>query len=133
MKLSVYDSSCSHIWDAFQLAYASYRLYCEQSLNVSTLKIEKASDKLGPDLLGEPPKIDIAMPEVDVQEDEDSPETLPEIQIYDDDVNIRFLVCGVPSKLVDRYVNCCAFVTFSFMKMDLLFLFVCRIMGLWEL
>ncbi|KAI4379593.1 hypothetical protein MLD38_005871 [Melastoma candidum] len=96
---SVVQSSCSHIWDAFQVAYASYRLYCEQSLNNSTRQMEQATDKLGPDLLGEPPKIDIAMPEVNAQEDVDSTETLPEIQIYDDDVNIRLLVCGVPSKL----------------------------------
>lgn len=61
---------------------------------------QKVSSKLGPYLLGDPPKIDIALPEVDVQGEEDSPENLPSIKIYDDDVTMRFLVCGIPCTLV---------------------------------
>jgi hypothetical protein len=51
-------------------------------------------------LLGDPPKIDVAPAEVDVQEEESSSGTLPAIKIYDKDVIMRFLVCGVPCALV---------------------------------
>lgn len=68
---------------------------------------QKVSSKPGPHLLGDPPKIDIAMPEVDVQDEENSPENLPSIKIYDDDVSMRFLVCGVPCTLVSLIYFIC--------------------------
>ncbi|KAL5783589.1 hypothetical protein ACOSP7_008618 [Xanthoceras sorbifolium] len=101
--LSVVQSSCSHTWDAFQLAHASFRLYCIRNNNFMPSNSQKVGSKSGPHLLGDPPKIDIALPEVDVQEEENSqensPENLPSIKIYDDDVSMRFLVCGVPCTL----------------------------------
>ncbi|PKI61243.1 hypothetical protein CRG98_018391, partial [Punica granatum] len=86
---SVVQSSCSHTWDAFQLAQASYRLYCLKNSNGFPHYMEST----GPQLLGDPPKIDIAQPGADAQ-GEESPENLSSVKIYDDDVNIRFLVCG---------------------------------------
>lgn len=97
--LSVVQSSCSHTWDAFQLAHASFRLYCVRNNIVMASNSQKGSSKLGPHLLGDPPKIDIALSEMDVQGEENSPENLPAIKIYDDDVTMRFLVCGVPCTL----------------------------------
>ncbi|KAL6331084.1 hypothetical protein AAG906_009512 [Vitis piasezkii] len=91
---SVVQSSCSHTWDAFQLAHASFRLYCVQNNTVPSNN-QKVSGKLGPCLLGDPPKINVVPPEVD--EEESLPETLPVIKIYDADVSMRFLVCGAPS------------------------------------
>lgn len=97
--LSVVQSSCSHTWDAFQLAQSSFRLYCVRNNIVMASNSQKGSSKLGPHLLGDPPKIDIALSEMDVQGEENSPENLPAIKIYDDDVTMRFLVCGVPCTL----------------------------------
>lgn len=97
--LSVVQSSCSHTWDAFQLAHASFRLYCVRNNIVMPSNSQKGSSELGPHLLGDPPKIDIALSEMDVQGEENSPENLPAIKIYDDDVTMRFLVCGVPCTL----------------------------------
>ncbi|XP_017983093.1 PREDICTED: AT-rich interactive domain-containing protein 4 [Theobroma cacao] len=94
--LSVIQSSCSHTWDAFQLAHASFRLYCVRNNNVVSSNSQKQSVKPGPRLLGEAPKIDVSQPEVDMQGEESSPENLPAIKIYDDDVTVRFLVCGSP-------------------------------------
>ncbi|XP_017645661.1 AT-rich interactive domain-containing protein 4-like [Gossypium arboreum] len=97
--LSVIQSSCSHTWDAFQFANASFKLYCVRNNNIVSSNSQKQSIKPGPHLLGEPPKIDVSQPEVDMQEQEDSPENLPAIKIYDDDVTMRFLVCGSPCTL----------------------------------
>uniref|UniRef100_A0A2N9H488 ARID domain-containing protein n=1 Tax=Fagus sylvatica TaxID=28930 RepID=A0A2N9H488_FAGSY len=93
--------SCSHTWDAFQLALASFRLYCVRNSNVLPSDSQKTSGKPGPCLLGDPPKIDFAPAEEDMQEQEEesSSGTLPAIKIYDDDVTMRFLVCGVPCTL----------------------------------
>ncbi|XP_039018714.1 AT-rich interactive domain-containing protein 4-like [Hibiscus syriacus] len=97
--LSVIQSSCSHTWDAFQLAHASFRLYCVRNNNSVSSNGEKQSVKPGPRLLGEPPKIDVSQPEIDMQEEESSPENFAAIKIYDDDVTMRFLVCGLPCAL----------------------------------
>ncbi|KAG8487601.1 hypothetical protein CXB51_018243 [Gossypium anomalum] len=91
--------SCSHTWDAFQFANASFRLYCVRNNNIVSSNSQKQSIKPGPHLLGEPPKIDVSQPEVDMQEEEDFPENLPAVKIYDDDVTMRFLVCGSPCTL----------------------------------
>ena len=56
--------------------------------------------KLGPHLLGEPPKINVPPPEAVTGEDEESSSSLPAIKIYDDDINLRFLVCGDARSLV---------------------------------
>ncbi|KAA8540205.1 hypothetical protein F0562_024232 [Nyssa sinensis] len=97
---SVVQSSASHTWDAFQLAHASFRLYCVQNNLVLPANSQKADGKLGPRLLGDPPKINVAPPEISAGDGEDSSsDTLPAIKIYDDDVNMRFLVCGVTCTL----------------------------------
>ena len=96
----VHCSSCSHTWDAFQLALASFRLYCVRNSNVLPSNSQKTNGKPGPCLLGDPPMIDVAPAEVDGQEEESSSGTLSAIKIYDDDVTMRFLVCGVPCTLV---------------------------------
>uniref|UniRef100_A0A1D1XLZ3 AT-rich interactive domain-containing protein 4 n=1 Tax=Anthurium amnicola TaxID=1678845 RepID=A0A1D1XLZ3_9ARAE len=104
--LSVVQSSSSHTWDAFQLAHASFRLYCVRNNHVIPTNSQKVSGKLEPRLLGELPKIHIIPPERDpVEEEEDEEEeeglsdTLPNIKIYDDDVDMKFLICGVPCTL----------------------------------
>ena len=86
-------SSCSHTWDAFQLAHASFRLYCVRNNYVQSVK-------LGPRLLGDAPKINIIPAENDVDEAEGCSEAFLAIKIYDEDVNMKFLVCGVPCTLV---------------------------------
>ncbi|GFZ04347.1 ARID/BRIGHT DNA-binding domain-containing protein [Actinidia rufa] len=97
---SVVQSSSSHTWDAFQLAHASFRLYCVRNNLVFPANSQKSNDKLGPQLLGEPPKINVTPPEIVTgDDDESSPDGLPAINIYDDDVNMKFLVCGVPCTL----------------------------------
>ncbi|CAN1136146.1 AT-rich interactive domain-containing protein 4 [Linum perenne] len=95
----VMQSSCSHICDAFQLAHASFRLYCSRDNNGLPSNIQKPSSNPGPCLLGEPPKIDITIPETDVPDEESSSDNLPAIKIYDDDVTLRFLVCGLSCTL----------------------------------
>lgn len=97
-------SSCSHTWDAFQLAHASFRLYCVRNNRVLPANCQKISGKLVPRLLGDPPKINIIPPVKDVvEEEEDSPITTA-VKIYDDDVTMRFLICGVSCTLVSRQV-----------------------------
>lgn len=95
-------SSPCHTWDAFQLSYASFRLYCVRNDLVLPDKSHKVSGKLGPDLIGEAPKIDVPPPEAtpDDEEEESASGALPAIKIYDDDVKMRFLVCGEAHTLV---------------------------------
>ena len=94
-------SSSSHTWDAFQLAHASFRLFCVRNNLVLPASSQKSNDKLGPHLLGEPPKINVTPPEIVTgEDDESSPDGLPAINIYDDEVSMKFLVCGVPCTLV---------------------------------
>ncbi|XP_068335853.1 AT-rich interactive domain-containing protein 4-like [Pyrus communis] len=98
--LSVVQSSSTHTWDAFQLAYASFRLYCVENNHLVPANIYKSSAELGPCLLGDRIKINVDLPEVDMEENEEgSLGTLPAIKIHDDDVTLRFLVCGEPSTL----------------------------------
>ncbi|KAI3786229.1 hypothetical protein L1987_45364 [Smallanthus sonchifolius] len=97
---SVVQSSSSHTWDAFQLAHSSFRLYCVRNNLVLPNNSQKDNNNLGPCLLGDPPKINVPPPEAGGEDDEEKyPEDLPAIKIYDDDVNVRFLVCGSASSL----------------------------------
>ncbi|KOM39988.1 hypothetical protein LR48_Vigan04g018600 [Vigna angularis] len=97
---SVAQSTSSHTWDAFQLALASFRLYCIQN-NVLPSNSHKGAGKFGPQIFGVPPNIDTSQSVADMKEEEEesSPETISAVKIYDDDVNMRFLVCGVPCTL----------------------------------
>ncbi|KAA8541586.1 hypothetical protein F0562_022738 [Nyssa sinensis] len=98
---SVVQSSSSHTWDAFQLAHASFRLYCAQNNLILPANSQKVNGKLGPRLLGDPPKFNIVPPEIfaAADDEESSSDTLPAIKIYDDEVSMRFLVCGVTCTL----------------------------------
>ena len=61
---------------------------------------QKSGGKLGPSLLGEPPTIDVALPEVDGDEEDGSGNNLSAVKIHDDDVNVKLLICGVACSLV---------------------------------
>ncbi|KAL6585237.1 hypothetical protein OROMI_004526 [Orobanche minor] len=95
---SAIQSSSCHAWDAFQLAEASYRLHCLRN-NID--ERQKNNDEFGPNILGESPTITVDVPEMEdhVDDEESSSGSLPAIKIYDDDVNMRFLVCGVTTSL----------------------------------
>lgn len=93
-------SSSSHTWDAFQLAHASFRLYCIRNNLVLPANSQKSNDNLGPHLLGEPPKINVTPPELAAGDDEEGSPDAAAVNIYDDDVSMKFLVCGVACSLV---------------------------------
>lgn len=90
--MSVVQSSVSHTWDAFQLAHASFRLYCVRNNHVQSVK-------LGPRLLGDAPKINISPPETEMVDEEGSSEVTPAIKIYEEEINMKLLLCGVPCTL----------------------------------
>ncbi|KAG5538031.1 hypothetical protein RHGRI_025202 [Rhododendron griersonianum] len=96
---SVVQSSSSHTWDAFQLAHASFRLYCIRNNLVLPANSQKSNDNLGPHLLGEPPKINVTPPELAAGDDEEGSPDAAAVNIYDDDVSMKFLVCGVACSL----------------------------------
>ena len=58
------------------------------------------SVKLGPCLLGDAPKINVIPAGNEVNKEEGCSEGFPPIRIYDEDVNMKFLVCGAPCTLV---------------------------------
>ncbi|XP_027334591.1 AT-rich interactive domain-containing protein 4-like isoform X2 [Abrus precatorius] len=96
--LSVVQSSSTHTWDAFHLARASFELYCVQNNQVLPTDSHDANSEMGPHLLGEYLKINVEPPEMDEEDDEEnSLGSLPAIKIHDDEVNLRFLICGAPS------------------------------------
>ncbi|GAB2268918.1 AT-rich interactive domain-containing protein 4 [Dionaea muscipula] len=112
---SAIQSSPCHTWDAFQLAHASFRLYCIRNNLVLPASSQKAGNKLGPCLLGESPNIDAALPEVDAENNEDNSEgnhsavsegNLSAVKIHEDDVTVRFLVCGSPCTLDASVLGC---------------------------
>ena len=90
--MSVIQSSCSHTWDAFQLAHASFRLYCVRNNYVQSVK-------LGPRLLGDAPKTNVIHAGNEVNKEEGCSEGLQATRIYEEDANMKFLVCGVPCTL----------------------------------
>ncbi|KAH9626666.1 hypothetical protein KSS87_014581 [Heliosperma pusillum] len=104
---SVLQSSPCHTWDAFQLAYASFRLYCIRNNSVLPMNSQKSEGNLGPSLLGEAPNIDVVLPEADDdEEDESSEANVSAVKIHDDDVTVRFLICGATCSL-DAYLLEC--------------------------
>lgn len=103
---SVVQSSPCHTWDAFQLAHASFRLYCIRNNLALPRDSQTSGGKLGPSLLGEPPTIDVALPEVDGDEEDGSGNNLSAVKIHDDDVNVKLLICGVACSL-DAYLLGC--------------------------
>lgn len=103
---SVVQSSPCHTWDAFQLAHASFRLYCIRNNLALPRDSQMSGGKLGPSLLGEPPTVDVALPEVDGDEEDGSGNNLSAVKIHDDDVNVKLLICGVACSL-DAYLLGC--------------------------
>lgn len=97
--LAVLKSSRAHVWDAFQLAHASTSFYCLQKRSVSFDDKTIANSDLGLDLLGIPPKIDVSYPVEDIAEEKDDVSSLPAVKIHDEDVSLRFLICGVRSSM----------------------------------
>ncbi|CAH8354151.1 unnamed protein product [Eruca vesicaria subsp. sativa] len=96
---SVIQSSCSDTWDAFQVAEASFRLYCTSNNAVLSSDSNRTINyEMGPSpyLLGDPPKIDVVSPGGDELDEENSLESLPSIQIYDEDVSVRLFLCWPP-------------------------------------
>lgn len=66
---------------------------------------QKLRSKIEPHLLGDAPKINIPLPEKDLAEDgeEETDEgngSLASVTIFDEDMDLRFLVCGLPCTLV---------------------------------
>jgi hypothetical protein len=96
--MSVVQSSCSHAWDAFQVAYATFQLYCVRNNEVQRLM-------LGPHLLGDAPRIYITPPGNEIAEEEDTSEYFPDIKIYDEDVNLKLLICGAHCTLDSSLLN----------------------------
>lgn len=97
-------SSSTHTWDAFQLAHAASRLHCARSNYALPGDDDIISCNLEPQLIGEPLKISVEPPEIDAGEDEDdSLGTLPAISIHDNNVTMRFLICGVPCTPVSSF------------------------------
>ncbi|KAK7275508.1 hypothetical protein RIF29_16627 [Crotalaria pallida] len=96
--LSVVQSSSTHTWDAFHLAHASFELYCVQNNRVLPAGSHDVNCEMGPHLLGNYLQIHVDPPEMGEDDDEENSEgSLPDIKIHDDDMNLRFLVCGAPS------------------------------------
>jgi hypothetical protein len=58
------------------------------------------SVKFVPRLLGNSSKVNIILPQNEVGEEEGCFKTFPDIKVYDDDVNMKFLVWGVTCTLV---------------------------------
>uniref|UniRef100_A0A0E0GGG8 Uncharacterized protein n=1 Tax=Oryza nivara TaxID=4536 RepID=A0A0E0GGG8_ORYNI len=90
--------SCSHAWDAFQVAYATFELYCVRNNEVQRLM-------LGPHLLGDAPRIYITPPGNEMAEEEDTSEYFPDIKIYDENVNLKLLICGAHCTLDSSLLN----------------------------
>ncbi|KAE9615311.1 putative chromatin regulator PHD family [Lupinus albus] len=95
--LSVMQSSSAHTWDAFRLALASFDLYCGESNQVLFYDGHNTNCEVGPHLLGNLLQINADPPEMGEVDEENSSGSLPDITIHDDEVNLRFLVCGAPS------------------------------------
>jgi len=100
----MFCSSSTHTWDAFHLARASFELYCVQNNQLLSTDSHGALSEMGPHLLGECLKINVDPPEIDEEDDdENSSGTLPAIKIHEDEVNLRFLICGAPSTVVSFF------------------------------
>ena len=109
-------SSSAHTWDAFQLAHASFRMYClGNSLVLHNSSHNDVSEDLGPHLLGERLRINVEPLEKEAADDEESSSEVPSVSILDHDVEMRFLICGEPRSLVSRNGHECAkFVPFQY-------------------
>lgn len=98
------NSFATEAKDAFQIANASFQIHCGQTKTTSVNGHEKASNVV-PMLLA-PPESKASDEGSSDEEDaaEEGKEAVPSdsapVQIYDDDVNIRLLVCSEASRPV---------------------------------
>ncbi|KAL8138611.1 hypothetical protein V2J09_004612 [Rumex salicifolius] len=104
---SVMQSTSCHMWDAFQLAHASFRLYCIRNNLTLCSNGENLVGNVDLCLLGDPPVIDVVMPEIEAGEDEDNTEgTISSLKIHDDEVSVGILVCGKPCSMDTNLLEC---------------------------
>ncbi|KAL5698562.1 hypothetical protein ACHQM5_029587 [Ranunculus cassubicifolius] len=98
---SVIQSSCSHTWDAFQLAHASFTLHCVRNNHGVPAYRQTITADMGPHLLGNPPTAIVSpiKKHVDEEDYDELSNTAPAIRIHDDDLNMKFLLCGTPRAL----------------------------------
>uniref|UniRef100_A0A0E0EKT5 Uncharacterized protein n=1 Tax=Oryza meridionalis TaxID=40149 RepID=A0A0E0EKT5_9ORYZ len=80
------------------VAYATFQLYCVRNNEVQRLM-------LGPHLLGDAPRIYITPPGNEMAEEEDTSEYFPDIKIYDENVNLKLLICGAHCTLDSSLLN----------------------------
>uniref|UniRef100_A0A0E0AUK2 Uncharacterized protein n=2 Tax=Oryza glumipatula TaxID=40148 RepID=A0A0E0AUK2_9ORYZ len=81
-----------------KVAYATFQLYCVRNNEVQRLM-------LGPHLLGDAPRIYITPPGNEMAEEEDTSEYFPDIKIYDENVNLKLLICGAHCTLDSSLLN----------------------------
>ncbi|XP_024396265.1 AT-rich interactive domain-containing protein 4 isoform X1 [Physcomitrium patens] len=99
--LAALRSSATEAKDAFQIANASFQIHCGQTKTASVNGHEKASNVLPVLLAPADPKASDEDSSTSADE-EDEKQTIPAdsapVQIYDDDINIRLLVCSEASR-----------------------------------
>lgn len=103
LKYTFCNSPATEPRDAFQIAYASFQIHCGQTKTASTNGHQKAANAV-PVLLAVP-FLKSSEETADSAGEEDGLKTVstPDIapvQIYDDEIHIRLLVCSEASRLV---------------------------------
>lgn len=103
MYILFFTSSATEAKDAFQIANASFQIHCGQTKTASVNGHEKASNVFPVLLAPADPKASDEDSSTSADE-EDEKQTIPAdsapVQIYDDDINIRLLVCSEASRPV---------------------------------
>eukprot|EP01018_Ginkgo_biloba_P027848 Gb_40034 [translate_table: standard] len=97
--LSVFQSSGGQTWDAFQFAWASLRICCAQNKYVMPTNGRQMTGTVGPVLLGDPPKMVYLQVPKESSEGGGSPGGVSTVKIFDEETDMRFLVCGMPCTL----------------------------------
>lgn len=99
--LAALRSSATEAKDAFQIANASFQIHCGQTKTASVNGHEKTSNVV-PVLLAPPESKSSDRGSSDSEGEEDGKEAAPSdsapVQVYDDDINIRLLVCSEASR-----------------------------------
>lgn len=107
INLCFFNSSETEAKDAFQIANASFQIHCGQMKTASVNGHEKASNVM-PVLLAPPESKSSDEGSSDSDGEKDGKEAAPSdhapVQMYDDDIKIRLLVCSEASRPV--YPSC---------------------------
>ena len=107
LKYTFCNSPATEPRDAFQIAYASVQIHCGQTKTASTNGHQKAANAV-PILLGVPLKSPEETADSAGEEDGlktvSTPDVAP-VQIYDDEIHIRLLVCSEASRLVSSMLT----------------------------